>query len=340
MTIPCMQCGARFAGTSTTSRCPSCRGPARDSAPGMFPRSSLAVASSARGEGSGLIDLRAMRAGLGAPLSIGGPTLGSLAPVSSAPPPRPTTRSHTTLPASQLPLYSLVVALMLGLATLSAHVLTRASVPPPPVRVELPALVAATPDVEQPEPTSVKPVKLVEPVVEPVVVQPVLVAETRKPAPGRRPAKLVPEHKPTPAVAATEKPVTAPTPVTPDDSVDCLLGRKDCGRPRSETAASPEPAAPALGGELPAMLEQSDISALTSAGRSAASDACGSLVRGGERVKLRLSIAGPSGSITSTAVVDDAGNPQLAACAAQEVARLPVKKVQKPQIGAMLTLKF
>ena len=71
-----------------------------------------------------------------------------------------------------------------------------------------------------------------------------------------------------------------------------------------------------------------------------ASDACGGLVRGGERVKLRVSIAGPSGSITSTAVVDDADNPQLAACAAQEVARLPVKKVQKAQIGAMLTLKF
>lgn len=335
MTIPCMECGARFDGTSRTSRCPSCRGPTRDGAPGMFSRSSLAVATSAQGEGSGLIDLRAMRAGLDAPHALGGPRLGGLAPASPALPPRPTTRSHSTLPASQLPLYSLVVALMLGLATLSAHVLTRPPAPQLPVRVELPALVAAAPRVEDRAPVATMAESVAEPV---VAVQPVLAAETRKPAPARRPAKLVPE--PTPVVAATEKPATASKPVAPDDSVDCLLGRKDCGRPRSEPAVSPEPAAPAPAGELPAMLEQSDISALTGAGRSAASDACGGLVRGGERVKLRLSIAGPSGSITSTAVVDDAGNPQLAACAAQEVARLPVKKVQKPQIGAMLTLKF
>ena len=334
MTIPCTQCGARFTGASATSRCPNCRGLARET-PRMYARSSLAPPRQAgRDEGSGLIDLRTMRAGPGGAVAV--PGLGGLAPALPVAPTRPITRSHAQLPASQLPLYSLVVALMLGLATLSAHVLTRAPAPAAEVvRVVVPA------------PEVVTPAAVVEPEVvtpeEPVVAAAVPEVEVASPAPtGRRVRGEKPGNKP---VVSTPAPKPAPvvtpvaTPAPPDDSVDCLLGRKDCGRPRSEPVATPEPVA-AAGDGLPAMLEQADISALTGAGRTAASDACGGLVRGGERVKLRVSIAGPSGSITSTAVVDDAGNPQLAACAAQEVARLPVKKVQKAQIGAMLTLKF
>jgi hypothetical protein len=179
-----------------------------------------------------------------------------------------------------------------------------------------------------------------EPAVEAVSEAPEEVAKPEKPGKPGKPGKpVVKVVKPTPEVTPEVTVKPKPTPVEPDDSVDCLLGRKQCGGPRREPEA-PEVAVAPVGSELPAMLEQADISALTSAGRAAALEACGGMSRGGERVKLRLSIAGPSGSITGTTVVDDAGNAQLAACAAQEVGRLPVKKVQKPQIGAMLTLKF
>lgn len=333
MTISCMQCGARLDGASVNLRCLRC-GSARDGSSRMLSRSSLASA----GEGSGLIDLRAMQAGLaGRELAAVVPVLGGLAPTLPVTPPRPTTRSQARLPASQLPLYSVIVALTLGLATLAAHVLTRPSAPPP-VRVELPAIVAAAPIVAAAEEVEAAPEP--EPAVEAVSEAPEEVAKPEKPGKPGKPGKpVVKVVKPTPEVTPEVAVKPKPTPVEPDDSVDCLLGRKQCGGPRREPEA-PEVAVAPVGSELPAMLEQSDISALTSAGRAAALEACGGMSRGGERVKLRLSIAGPSGSITGTTVVDDAGNAQLAACAAQEVGRLPVKKVQKPQIGAMLTLKF
>lgn len=335
MTISCMQCGARLDGASVNLRCPRC-GSARDGSSRMLSRSSLASA----GEGSGLIDLRAMQAGLaGRELAAVVPVLGGLAPTLPVAPPRPTTRSQARLPASQLPLYSVIVALTLGLATLAAHVLTRPSAPPP-VRVELPAIVAAAPIVAAAEEVEAAPEP--EPAVEAVseAAEEVEVAKPGKPGkPGKSVKPVVKVVKPTPEVTPEVTVKPKPTPVEPDDSVDCLLGRKQCGGPRREPEA-PEVAVAPVGSELPAMLEQADISALTSAGRAAALEACGGMSRGGERVKLRLSIAGPSGSITGTTVVDDAGNAQLAACAAQEVGRLPVKKVQKPQIGAMLTLKF
>lgn len=333
MTISCMQCGVRLEAASANLRCPRC-GSARDG----FSRLSMRAPLGGAGEGSGLIDLRMMQAGLGG-RELAVPVLGGLTPaaaVSPVAPQRPTTRSHAQLPASQLPLYSLIVALTLGLATLSTYVLTRPSAPPP-VRVELPAIVAAAPIVEAAA-KEVEPEPVVEPAVEeePVKEAPVEVVKPVKPG-----TKSVVKVKPTPEVVkeTPSEVVKAKPPVEPDDSVDCLLGRKQCG------GKSPEPEVPVVavapaGSELPAMLEQSDISALTSAGRAAAADACGAMTRGGERVKLRVSIAGPSGSITGTTVVDDAGNPQLATCAAQEVGRLAVKKVQKPQIGAMLTLKF
>lgn len=333
MTISCMQCGVRLDGASVNLRCLRC-GSARDGSSRMLSRSSLASA----GEGSGLIDLRAMQAGLaGRELAAVVPVLGGLAPTLPVAPPRPTTRSQARLPASQLPLYSVIVALTLGLATLAAHVLTRPSAPPP-VRVELPAIVAAAPIVAAAEEVEAAPEP--EPAVEAVSEAPEEVAKPEKPGKPGKPGKpVVKVVKPTPEVTPEVAVKPKPTPVEPDDSVDCLLGRKQCGGPRREPEA-PEVAVAPVGSELPAMLEQSDISALTSAGRAAALEACGGMSRGGERVKLRLSIAGPSGSITGTTVVDDAGNAQLAACAAQEVGRLPVKKVQKPQIGAMLTLKF
>lgn len=337
MTIQCMHCGARFHGQAANSRCPSCRGPARDGA--------LRTGLRGDDEGSGLIDLRAMRAGLAgrelasASVSASVPVLGGLSPglpvTPMTPPARPITRSNATLPASQVPLYSLVVALTLGLATLAAHVLTRPGpLPPQVVRTVIAAapVVAAEAEAEpEPEPEAVAEA---EPVVPEVV--PGATAQRRvKPVGKVAPVKVTEPVKVNEPVKVTE-PVKA---TEPDDSVDCLLGRKQCGKPREEVKPA-EPVTPAPEAGLPAMLEQSDISAITGAGRSAASNACGELVKGGERVKLRLSIAGPSGSITSATVVDDAGNPQLAACAAQEVGRLAVKKVQKAQIGAMVTLKF
>ncbi len=340
MTTSCTHCGARLSRDTATSRCPACQ--TRTDASLLASLSEFsAMAPAPRpappDEGSGLIDLKAMRAAFGTrPISAPMPSFAGLSPaVAAAPPPRPVTRPHQAVPGSQLPLYGIVVALTLTLAGLAAHVVTRAAPPAPPtVHTELPAIVVAPAPTPAPEP---------EPTPAPALTPEPAPAPEPEPAapPARRrvskPSTSTPVARPAPAPVVA--PTAKPTPAELDDSVDCLLGRKQCGRPRSEPAPTPAPTvAPAS--DLPAMLEQTDISALTGAGRAAASDACGDLAKGGERIKVRVAIAGPSGSITGTTIVDDAGNPQLAACAAQQVGKLAVRKVQKPQIGAVLTLKF
>ncbi len=57
-------------------------------------------------------------------------------------------------------------------------------------------------------------------------------------------------------------------------------------------------------------------------------------------VKIKLSIAGPTGSVLHASPEDDAGNPQLAACCAEELAAASFKRVRRPQIGAVATIKF
>lgn len=121
-------------------------------------------------------------------------------------------------------------------------------------------------------------------------------------------------------------------------SVACLLDRAKC--PPPEPVAAVVPALASEESLLPERLELADINDGTRQARAAAVGRCRELARGGEVVRIKLSIAGPSGSVLSARPEDDAGNPQLAACCAEELAGASFKRVRKPQIGAVTTIKF
>lgn len=121
-------------------------------------------------------------------------------------------------------------------------------------------------------------------------------------------------------------------------SVECLLDRAKC--PPSEPPPSAQPVVASEESLLPERLDLADISDGTRAARAAAVGRCKALARGGEVVKIKLSIAGPSGSVLRASPEDDAGNPRLAACCAEELAAASFKRVRKPQIGAVTTIKF
>lgn len=140
---------------------------------------------------------------------------------------------------------------------------------------------------------------------------------------------------------AAVEPSPPPPPVEDEDrrySVECLLDKTKC-LPREQPAA-PAPEPPSPESLLPEQLEMADIAEGTRVARAAAAQRCRALARGGEVVKVKLSIAGPSGTVLSAGPEDDAGNPALAACCAEALREATFKKVRKPQIGAVATIKF
>lgn len=121
-------------------------------------------------------------------------------------------------------------------------------------------------------------------------------------------------------------------------SVECLLDRSKC--PPAEPPPAVQPVVASEESLLPERLDLADINDGTRAARAAAVGRCKALARGGEVVKIKLSIAGPTGSVLHASPEDDAGNPQLAACCAEELAAASFKRVRRPQIGAVATIKF
>lgn len=355
MTTSCEHCGARLpVATSGTSRCPACRrgsSGARDEHSVLFSLASLAGGStstptasatplrSRADEGSGLIDIRAMHPALGGRAEPAPPRFASPAPALLPGTTMPVLH-HATTPAlpSQMPLYGLVAALMFGLASLTAFVLSEPPPSPPASpRHTIPAPVVVAHAHSEPEPAAEvhapdQPAAVVE---APIV--PAEPGEARPHRPSHRPAT-----KPAPVVA---KPPTAVAPVaqpaTRDDdaTMKCLLGGGSCevGRP----AAKPEPvAAPVVATSLPERLSDTDITAGTGPAKARAASSCARLAKGNERVRIKLSIAGPTGTVIRAAAEDDAGNPALAACCVVELESASFKPVQRAQMGALVTLKF
>ncbi|HEY0137464.1 MAG TPA: hypothetical protein VGB85_25445 [Nannocystis sp.] len=344
MTTSCQQCGAGIPDGRGTSRCLACRRGltgARDEHSVLFsladfaaagpalPRSAPASQRSRSDEGSGLIDIRAMQAALGGRAEPAPPRFITPTALPVAPPP---TASHRAVP-SQLPLYGLLAALMFGLASLTAFVLSEpAAAPPPTPRHTIPApVVLAAPvpeEVEEPE-------EIDEPVAEPVAVEPVAKVTTSRPRPSQRPTPAV--ARPQPEVV---KPQAASKPASSDeDTMKCLLGQGACKVERPAEAPRPAVAAP-VASDLPERLSDTDITAGTGPAKARATSSCARLAKPGERVKIKLSIAGPTGTVIRATAEDDGGNPALAACCAGELAKASFKPVQRPQMGALVTLKF
>lgn len=309
--------------------------------------SSQRAAASPGGEASGLIDIRTLGAVLAneaAPAAPSRPTPAaevplfsglSLTPVIEPPTQRPPTDSHKPLPRSQGPIYALLGALSLAMLGLAGYVVA-SPLPPGQAIVRLVPVVAP----QAPEEPEAEPVKTVEPE---TPEEPAAPEATTHEKPKARPGKPVAKPKASPVADTpkTEAPkAEAPKPEPKAEyGVDCLLGKASCGE-RPKPAPEVKTEAPPATSDLPEKLEQADISAGTSAARAAAASSCARLAKGGEKVQIKLSIAGPSGAVIAASPTEDAGNPQLAACCATELKQASFRKVQKAQIGTVVTVKF
>lgn len=301
-----------------------------------FPGSLSQRVAASDGEASGLIDIRTMGAVLATDTRAEVPNFGGLAISSTlAPtqPQRPVTGPVAAVPRSQGPMLTLLAVLTLGVVGLAGYVVTLPAPQGAPVVHVIPRDALASNEVVK-EPPKPEP----EVADEPEALAP---AEPDKPA--TKPGKPRP-GKPKPGEAIKADPgkpapvVDAPKPKA-DYGVDCILGKASCGDKPAEKVATPDKPVQAQS-DLPEKLEQADISAGTSAARASAASACARLAKGGEKVQVKLSIAGPTGSVVGVSALEDAGNPQLAACVAGELKQASFKKVQKQQMGTVVTVKF
>ncbi len=308
--------------------------------------SSQRSVSSPDGEASGLIDIRTMGAVLTATeLRAEAPRARAEVPsfsgltvsptlLAQPEPVRPPTGRQAAVPRSQAPLLTLLGVLTAGVLGLTGYVVTRPAPEAAPVITIIKKNPLADASVKRSEPEP-EPVVAAEP--EPAAEPEKALTKERKQAPRKQP-KVGEASK----ESDKEKPVVeAPKPEPKKDyGVDCILGKASCGDKSAEKPASPvdKPVTPPS--DLPEKLEQADISAGTSAARSAAASSCARLAKGGEKVQIKLSIAGPSGSVIGASPVEDAGNPQLASCVAGELKQASFRKVQKQQIGTVVSVKF
>ena len=124
-----------------------------------------------------------------------------------------------------------------------------------------------------------------------------------------------------------------------DISVECLLDQSKCKKPGSGGGGGGTKPPPDSSG-LPEKLELADIKAGTDGTKAAAKANCAGKAKGGEKVKIKLSIAGPSGTVQSSTPEEDGGNAPLASCVAGELKKSTFKKVQKEVIGTVVSVSF
>ncbi|MCR9163519.1 MAG: GYF domain-containing protein [Nannocystaceae bacterium] len=120
-----------------------------------------------------------------------------------------------------------------------------------------------------------------------------------------------------------------------DVSVDCILDPSKCskgGSKKSSSSSSKKPADP----NLPATLTSSDIRAGVAPYKGAAK-ACGSKhgAAKGTKVKVKLSISGASGTVSSASAQAPHQGTPLGNCVAAAVKKAKFKKFQKSTLGAV-----
>lgn len=323
------------------------------------------------GETSGVIDVRALTAMLGpgereAPGR--GPAAARLDGLATAGPRLAAGGGRATAArSSQAPVYAVLGALVVGMVGLAGYTLTRpgpvAARGPGPLLATYVASAAPEREVEVGADAGGDAPREVEVAVaggrevavadgREVAAGPAAasVSGARKPvkrptrAPeagaGERPKKAGAGERPERAAAAVSEKAATEEPASAEPSVQCLLDPAAC-RPRRTGAAESAVSEPAVvASDLPEKLESTDIREGTRAARAAAVAGCRALARGGEAVKVKLSIAGPSGSVLGAEAEDDAGNPALGSCCAKELMAASFKKFAKAQMGALVTVKF
>lgn len=87
-------------------------------------------------------------------------------------------------------------------------------------------------------------------------------------------------------------------------------------------------------------LHVEDIKAGAGPAKERALEVCRQFAGNGEKVKLKLAISGPTGTVSAVSVEDDAGNPRLGSCCARELRTATFPKARNERIGAMLSLSF
>ncbi|HFE46927.1 MAG TPA: DUF4339 domain-containing protein [Nannocystis exedens] len=326
--------------------------------------SAPASQTTAQGEGSGLIDIRAMSAMLGDSDGGGGgeasggaesfgdsaiPSFGggfgglAAAPLSIDSPDKDVpVVAPEPVKSSNGPLYALIGVMALGLMGITTYVLTR---PPPEGKTtEIIKIVpGAVPD-DDDEGSSKKKKKSddededADLDVEPDVEEPESAGATTKKKSRKKGTKKKGGSSDKPADAGSETKVDTPKKKVakkPDDvSVDCLLDPSKCkkgggGGGGGGSSAPPDPS-------LPKKLGAPDLKAGSSAAKKAAKSNCKSKSKGGEKVVVKLSIEGATGKVASATADSSA----LGKCVAAELKKAKFKKFQAKRQGVQISVRF
>lgn len=282
-------------------RCERCAG-GDGEPPAAVPGDRRAVpAPGGAGEGSQRIDLRAIQVMLGEP--------------------RPAARRQASPLERRLSLaLALIMLCALGLAGV---LLLRELARPGPTSL-LPRIVVEVPGAGQPEPPRRRVARAAAPT-RAVAAAPVVV-RARATAPRRRGERR--GDVPRSDIEVPRVPAIDPSLFVAAEryALGCLIDPAKC-----------RVAGPA---GLPATLEPVDIGAGTRIARAAAARQCRPLAKGGEAVRIKLTIAGPTGAVVRATPESLAGNPYLAVCCAQELAAASFPRVERSQVEASVTVRF
>lgn len=310
------------------------------------------VASPRHDDRSGLLDIHALssiidaqRRGGASASSVAMPTFGTpwalqdMRP--AAPPARPVAPAARVVAApDHRPLYVMIAALSLAVASLGAYVLMR---PTPTVVVERTAAAAVGGLEAAPERQAAASEREAEPERE----------REAAPEPVEADAEVAPAAKPEPDAARSRTRVTRPSPspkpgptpkVVPKDEgvlpVECIIDPKSCDKgkpqPRKQDPADEGDASSRESSTkgLPATPSSSQIRDAMASVKPQAK-ACGSRHGGsaGEKVRVKLSASGATGKITAAQAEGDHAGTALGRCVADALAKATLPKFSKPQAG-------
>jgi hypothetical protein len=309
------------------------------------------VTPSRRDDRSGLLDIHALSSVIDAQRRGGSSVSPSLGPLAAMPtfgspwalqdlrPTAPVVQPTRPTPAvvvgpDNRPLYVMIAALSIAVASLGAFVLLR---PAPTVIVEH-AAVAAPVAVEEPEePPAAEPSKA-----------PLVAMGQPDPSEAEAEAEAIPapeaERSPTPRAGRTPRTKATPPPIpktTPKEeslSVDCIIDPRKCGKGKTEPRLDTDDPPPSSK-DLPAAPSSSQIRTAMAEVKPQAK-ACGATHGGreGDKVRVKLSVVGSTGRVTSAQALDDHAGTALGRCVAAALAKATLPRFAKPQTGVVFSV--
>ncbi len=154
----------------------------------------------------------------------------------------------------------------------------------------------------------------------------------------RAKAKAKPKAKPAPKAEPKPAPKAKKAEELPREmSVECLLNPKSCMDDTPKKSAKPDaPSTP----ELPSKLSLSQLKAGTAKARNNARNQCADLASSGDKVQVKLSIAGATGKVINTTVLGSAAGSALGKCVASKLAASRFDRTLSPQQGTQVTVRF